>query len=103
MHGKHCALDETQGLSAEQVHPKPKKGRVGRTSPMYPIYISSKRQNNSKEKRQHNYIVHKIAKLSGFYHSNYQELKQYIVSRNIKNVGFESFSNLQELKDVFSR
>ena len=67
------------------------------------IYISSKRQNNSKEKRQHNYIVHKIAKLSGFYHSNYQELKQYIVSRNIKNVGFESFSNLQELKDVFSR
>lgn len=45
----------------------------------------------------------KIAKLSGFYHSNYQELKQYIVSRNIKNIGFESFSNLQELRDIFSR
>lgn len=44
----------------------------------------------------------KIAKLSEFYHSNYKELKRYIVSRNIKNAGFEPFSYRQEFKDIFS-
>jgi hypothetical protein len=43
----------------------------------------------------------KIAKLSAFYHSNYKDLKRYVVSKGIKNIGFEPFSNLQELKDVF--
>ncbi|WP_295720885.1 hypothetical protein [Mucilaginibacter sp.] len=46
--------------------------------------------------------VKKVAKLSMFYHSNYKELKRYIVSMNIKNIGFERFSNRQELKDIFS-
>jgi len=44
----------------------------------------------------------KIAKLSEFYHSNYKELKRYIVSMNIKNIGFEPFSNRQEFNDIFS-
>jgi hypothetical protein len=44
----------------------------------------------------------KIAKLSEFYHSNYKELKRYIVSMDIKNIGFERFSNRQEFKDIFS-
>jgi hypothetical protein len=43
----------------------------------------------------------KIAKLSEFYHSNYKELKRYIVSMDIKNAGFEPFSNRQEFKDIF--
>lgn len=44
----------------------------------------------------------KIGKLSAFYHNNYQELKSYIVALHIKNLGFEPFSSLQQLKDIFS-
>jgi hypothetical protein len=43
----------------------------------------------------------KIVKLSEFYHSNYKGLKSYIIAMEIKNLGFERFSNRQELKDIF--
>jgi hypothetical protein len=42
----------------------------------------------------------KIAKISTFYHSNYKELKNYLISLRIKNLGVEMFSNRQELKDI---
>jgi len=45
----------------------------------------------------------KIAKLSEFYHSNYNELKSNIVSLGIKRLSTEVFSNWQELKDMFSK
>ncbi|WP_183566323.1 hypothetical protein [Mucilaginibacter sp. SP1R1] len=44
----------------------------------------------------------KVAKLSAFYHSNYKELKSHVVTMGIKNIGFEQFSNVQELKDIFN-
>ena len=44
----------------------------------------------------------KIAKISDFYHGNYKELKRYIISKGIKNMGVVWFSNRQELKDIFS-
>lgn len=45
----------------------------------------------------------KIAKLSAFYHSNYKQVKGYLVSMNIKFIGVEYFSNRQELKDIFAK
>ncbi len=43
----------------------------------------------------------RVAKLSVFYHSNYKELKKYVVSLNIKFIGKSRFSNRQELRDIF--
>jgi hypothetical protein len=43
----------------------------------------------------------KIVKLSEFYHKNYQELKGNIISKNIKNLGFERYSFLREAKEIF--
>ncbi len=42
----------------------------------------------------------KIAKISEFYHKNYGEIKQYVKSK-YKNLGFEQFSYLDELKEMF--
>lgn len=43
----------------------------------------------------------RVIKLSEFYHENYKELKRILVNRRFKNLGFESFSYLNELKDMF--
>jgi len=42
----------------------------------------------------------KIAKISEFYHGNYDEIKQYVKTK-YKNLGFEQFSYLDELKEIF--
>ena len=42
----------------------------------------------------------KIIKVSEFYHKNYDEIKQYVKKR-YKNLGFERFSYLDELKEMF--
>jgi len=42
----------------------------------------------------------KIIKISEFYHKNYSEIKKYVKSR-YKNLGFEEFSYLDELKEMF--
>jgi len=42
----------------------------------------------------------KIAKISEFYHKNYNEVKEY-VSKRISSEGYESFNYLDELKEVF--
>jgi hypothetical protein len=42
----------------------------------------------------------KIAKISEFYHRNYSEIKQHIKSK-YKDLGFEQFSYLDELKEMF--
>jgi hypothetical protein len=44
----------------------------------------------------------KIAKLSEYYHKNYHELKRAIFSQNIKNLGFESYSFIREVKEIFT-
>jgi hypothetical protein len=44
----------------------------------------------------------KVIKLSEYYHRNYTELKEYIINRGIKNLGFERFSYIKELKEIFS-
>ena len=43
----------------------------------------------------------KIIKLSEFYHRNYNELKTAIIQHQIKNLGVEYWSFLQETKDIF--
>ncbi len=43
----------------------------------------------------------KIIKLSGFYHRNYEELKTAIIQHQIKNLGVEYWSFLQETKEIF--
>ena len=43
----------------------------------------------------------KIGKLSDFYHKNYSDLKE-IVKKKIKDLGFENFSYISELKESFS-
>lgn len=43
----------------------------------------------------------KIIKLSEFYHSNYKELKQFVINQNIKYLGFESYSFIKEFKEIF--
>jgi hypothetical protein len=45
----------------------------------------------------------KIAKLSEFYHSNYRDLKMYILTSGIDNLGFKRYSNREEFKDLFSK
>ncbi len=42
----------------------------------------------------------KIAKISEFYHRNYQEIKQYVENK-YKGLGFEEFSYLTELREIF--
>ena len=43
----------------------------------------------------------KIVKLSQFYHKNYDELKEAIAGTKIYNLGFESFSYVHEIKEIF--
>ena len=43
----------------------------------------------------------KIGKLSDFYHKNYSDLKE-IIKTKIKDLGFEKFSYIDELKESFS-
>ncbi|MFB9845234.1 hypothetical protein [Mucilaginibacter ginsenosidivorans] len=43
----------------------------------------------------------RIVKLSEFYHSNYIQIKKYLIAINIKNLGMERFSYREELKDTF--
>ena len=43
----------------------------------------------------------KIGKLSDFYHKNYLDLKE-VVKTKIKDLGFENFSYIDELKESFS-
>ncbi len=42
----------------------------------------------------------KIAKISEFYHSNYKEIKEYVKTR-YKSLGFERFSYLVEIREIF--
>ena len=42
----------------------------------------------------------KIIKISETYHKNYEELKHEI-SKHAKDLGFENFSYLDELKEIF--
>lgn len=42
----------------------------------------------------------KVAKISEFYHQNYLEIKQYVKSK-YKDLGFEQFSYLTELREIF--
>ena len=44
----------------------------------------------------------KIIKISEFYHANYKELKRTLLTKNIKNLGFEPYSSLGELKEIFT-
>ena len=43
----------------------------------------------------------KVGKISDFYHKNYSDLKE-MVKTKIKDLGFESFSYIDELKESFS-
>ena len=43
----------------------------------------------------------KIVKLSEFYHKNYSQLKQLIITKNVKDLGFERFSLFREVKEIF--
>jgi hypothetical protein len=45
----------------------------------------------------------KVVKLSQFYHKNYDELKAYIISLKINNLGFEQFGYGRELKEIFDK
>ncbi len=42
----------------------------------------------------------KIGKISDFYHKNYLDMKAEIESK-LKNLGFEKFSYVDELKEIF--
>jgi len=44
----------------------------------------------------------KIAKLSDYYHKNYHEMKRVIFSHHIKNLGFEKYSLIKEIKEIFT-
>jgi hypothetical protein len=43
----------------------------------------------------------KVIKLSQFYHQNYEELKTAIATEKINYLGFEDFSYMRELKEIF--
>jgi hypothetical protein len=43
----------------------------------------------------------KVIKISQFYHSNYSEIKQVII-RKTKNLGKETFSIINEVKEIFA-
>jgi hypothetical protein len=43
----------------------------------------------------------KVIKLSQFYHQNYEELKTAIAAEKINYLGFEDFSYMRELKEIF--
>jgi hypothetical protein len=43
----------------------------------------------------------KVAKLSQFYHKNYLELKDNIVSLKIKYLGYEPYKSGREIKEIF--
>jgi len=44
----------------------------------------------------------KIGKISEYYHRNYKDLKNFLITSGLRNLGTEQFSNRQELKDIFS-
>ncbi len=43
----------------------------------------------------------KVGKISDFYHKNYSDLKESVKTK-IKDLGFENFSYIDELKESFS-
>jgi len=43
----------------------------------------------------------KVIKISEFYHANYKDLKRDIIKKGIKNLGFENWSLLMEMKEMF--
>ena len=43
----------------------------------------------------------KVVKLSQYYHRNYTDLKEALISANIKDLGFEDYSAMRELKEIF--
>ena len=43
----------------------------------------------------------KIVKLSEYYHKNYKELKDLLIDAKFKDLGFEEYSGLRELKEIF--
>jgi len=43
----------------------------------------------------------KVIKLSEFYHKNFKELKQEVISQNVNDLGFERFNYLKEFKEIF--
>jgi len=42
----------------------------------------------------------KIVKISAYYHRNYLEIKKFL-NHHIKNLGFEPFSLIDEIKEIF--
>jgi hypothetical protein len=45
----------------------------------------------------------KAVKISQFYHKNYDDLKAYVVSLKMKNLGVEPFSYGRELREIFDK
>ncbi len=45
----------------------------------------------------------KVAKISEYYQVNYKDLKDEIIALKIKNLGFEPFRYLKELKEMFEK
>jgi len=43
----------------------------------------------------------KVIKLSQFYHKNYLDLKQMLVTEKLKDLGSEEYSSTRELKEIF--
>jgi hypothetical protein len=43
----------------------------------------------------------KVIKLSQFYHRNYLDLKQMIISEKFKDLGCEDYSSIREMKEIF--
>jgi hypothetical protein len=43
----------------------------------------------------------KIAKLSQFYHKNYADIKQMLISEKVKDLGYEKYNATRELKEIF--
>lgn len=44
----------------------------------------------------------KIAKMSQFYHKNYTDIKEMLISEKVKNLGYEEYSANRELKEIFA-
>jgi len=42
----------------------------------------------------------KVIKISEFYHSNYSEMKNYIIAK-VHDLGYENFNLLREVKEIF--
>lgn len=44
----------------------------------------------------------KIAKLSNYYHRNYTDLKESIITASIRDLGVEDYNSSRELKEIFT-